>query len=223
MTEALKAGRRLLHFFATPVITDELEDAAQLNAELEIVIRARMASDPGLRLSNQGGWQSTHDLHAWAGEAGKRILAHAAALATANTTSDQGTGIRWAVDGWANVNATGAANRAHVHGGSFWSAVYYVRVGRGEGGGLVLHDPRMPALRMHAPSLRFNDCGSEVFASLQPKAGLMVLFPAWLSHAVEPWRGDEPRISIAMNIRAVPTMPRGDPPPISTPRPDKDK
>jgi len=37
-----------------------------------------------------------------------------------------------------------AANRAHVHGGSFWSVVYYVRVGDGEGGELVLHDPRLP-------------------------------------------------------------------------------
>ena len=223
MTEAPNAGRRLLHLFATPVIIDELEAAAELNAELEAVILARMESDPGLRLSNQGGWQSSHDLHAWAGEAGKHILAHAAALATANTAADQGTGIRWAVDAWANVSTTGAANRAHVHGGSFWSAVYYVRVGSGEGGGLVLHDPRMPALRMHAPSLRFKDCGSEVFASIQPKAGLMVLFPAWLSHAVEPWQGDQPRISIVMNIRAVPAIARSELLPISTPNPDKDK
>ncbi len=104
MTEAPNAGRRLLHLFATPVIIDELEAAAELNAELEAVILARMASDPGLRLSNQGGWQSTHDLHVWADAAGKRILAHAAALATANTAADQGSGIRWAVDGWANVS-----------------------------------------------------------------------------------------------------------------------
>lgn len=203
----MTATAKTLRLFATPVIVDELEDPAELNAELETAILARMASDPGLRLSNQGGWQSTHDLLAWAGEAGQRIIRHAAALATANTSAAHGSGMRWAVDAWANVSTTGASNRAHVHGGSFWSAVYYVQVGEGKGGALVLHDPRMPALRMHAPSLRFRDCGSEVFASILPKAGLMVLFPAWLSHSVEPWEGSGTRISIAMNIRAGPSQP----------------
>ena len=92
----------------------------------------------------------------------------------------------------------------HVHGGSFWSAVYYVRAGEGEGGQLVLHDPRMPALRMHAPGLRFKDMGPDVRAEVQPKSGMLVLFPAWLLHSVEPWQGDGHRISIAMNIRAIP-------------------
>jgi uncharacterized protein (TIGR02466 family) len=212
-------GIRQLRLFATPVIIDELDGAAGLNAELETAILERMKSDPGIRLSNQGGWQSRHDLPAWAGAAGNRVLDHALALATNATEADQGVAFRWAVDAWANVSAAGASNRAHVHGGSFWSAVYYVSVGDGTGGGLVLHDPRMPALRMHAPSLRFKDGGSEVFASILPKAGLMVLFPAWLAHSVEPWEGSGSRISIAMNIRAAAALPvRGG----STPTPDKD-
>ncbi|WP_425506906.1 putative 2OG-Fe(II) oxygenase [Sphingomonas sediminicola] len=73
---------------------------------------------------------------------------------------------------------------------------------RGEGGQLVLHDPRMPALRMHAPGLRFKDAGPDVRTTIEPKSGLMVLFPAWLLHSVEPWQGDGHRISVAMNIRA---------------------
>lgn len=202
MTEALDTGLRSLRLFATPVLIDELADAGDLNAALETAILARMKSDPGLRLSNQGGWQSNHDLSAWAGDAGKRVIDHATALATQNTIVDQGVGMGWAVDAWANVSTAGASNRAHVHGGSFWSAVYYVQVGDDQGGALVLYDPRMPALRMHAPSLRFKDGGSEVFASILPKAGRMVLFPAWLSHSVEPWEGSGTRISIAMNIRS---------------------
>ena len=90
----------------------------------------------------------------------------------------------------------------HIHGGTYWSAVYYVRAGEGEGGQLVLHDPRMPALRMHAPGLRFKDAGPDVRTTIEPKSGLMVLFPAWLLHSVEPWQGDGHRISVAMNIRA---------------------
>jgi uncharacterized protein (TIGR02466 family) len=199
------SGARVLKLFATPVIVDQLDDAAGLNPELEATILARMQADPGLRLSNQGGWQSRHDLPAWGGAAGKRVIAAATALATASTTDARGgSGVAWTVEAWANVSETGASNRAHVHGGSYWSAVYYVRVGDGEGGALVLHDPRMPALRMHAPNLRFKDCGSEVMAPIQPREGLLVLFPAWLSHSVEPWAGEGSRVSIAMNIRAMP-------------------
>ncbi|MEO7364799.1 MAG: TIGR02466 family protein [Sphingomicrobium sp.] len=207
MTDAL--GRRTLRLFATPVIIDQLADCEPLNAELANAILQRRQSDPGLLLSNQGGWQSNHDLQAWAGETGRRILDHATALATENTDAE-GSSIDWTVDAWANVSAAGASNRAHVHGGAFWSAVYYVEVGDGDGGALVLYDPRMPGLRMHAPSLRFKDCGSEVVASISPRSGRMVLFPAWLSHSVEPWEGSGTRISIAMNIRSTTTSDKKD-------------
>ena len=176
-TDPPRAGGRVVQLFATPVIIDELDDAPTLNAALETAILARMNEDPGLRMSNQGGWQSKHDLPAWAGAAGKRLIDHATALATANTRTTPGGSATWSVDAWANVSAAGASNRAHVHAGSVWSAVYYVRVGDGEGGALVLHDPRMPGLRMHAPSLRFNNRDAEIFAAIRPVAGLLVLFP----------------------------------------------
>jgi uncharacterized protein (TIGR02466 family) len=228
MAEA-PATARTLKLFATPVIVDQLEDCEALNEELEAAILARMRSDPGLRLSNQGGWQSRHDLPAWGGEAGRRLIRHAAALATANTATAQGaTGLRWRIDAWANVSGSGHSNRSYVHGGSFWSAVYYVRVGAGKGGELLLHDPRMPALRMHAPDLRFKNAGVELVAPVKPKAGLMILFPAWLSHSVQPWEGGESRISVAMNIRAgapAPAVAHRDnvSPEVSTTDPGKDQ
>ena len=33
-----------------------------------------------------------------------------------------------------------------------------------------------------------------------PRAGMMVLFPSWLQHAVRPYRGTQTRISIAFNM-----------------------
>ena len=39
--------------------------------------------------------------------------------------------------------------------------------------------------------------GNEV---VLPKAGLMVLFPAWLLHQVRPYKGKAERISIAFNL-----------------------
>ena len=196
---------QLLRFFPTPVIVDQIEGADALNPGLEAAILEQRKKDSGLSLSNRGAWQSKRDFPKWAGEAGRRIVERGLALATQNTAVAPGRAtLQWNVDVWANVSESGGFNMPHVHGGSFWSAVYYVRAGEGEGGQLVLHDPRMPTLRMHAPGLRFKDLGPDVRAEVQPKSGMLVLFPAWLLHSVEPWQGDGHRISIAMNIRAIP-------------------
>jgi uncharacterized protein (TIGR02466 family) len=189
--------------FATPVVLDRVQGADALNAALERTIAERRAADSGLKLSNRGGWQSQHDFTSWAGAEGQALIARAAELAGAHSQSSSGGPPRWRVDAWANVSGEGAFNMPHVHGGTFWSCVYYVRVGEGEGGQLVLHDPRMPGLRMHAPGVRFRNMGPELKAEIQPAAGLMVLFPGWLSHSVEPWQGTGERISVAMNIRAA--------------------
>jgi uncharacterized protein (TIGR02466 family) len=189
--------------FATPVIVDEIPDADELDSALERAILAKRAEHAGIKLSNRRGWQSTHDLARWAGPEGQRIIERAVELASTHAVTPGGSAPRWSVEAWANVSPPGAFNMPHVHGGSYWSAVYYVRVGEGEGGQLVLHDPRMPGLRMHAPGVRFRNMGPELKVEITPRPGLMVLFPGWLSHSVEPWEGSGERISIAMNIRAA--------------------
>ncbi|HEX6741508.1 MAG TPA: TIGR02466 family protein [Sphingomicrobium sp.] len=189
--------------FPTPVIVDELAGADALNAELERAILAQVSSDSGLQVSNRGGWHSRRDFSDWAGEAGQRLVRHALALADSHTIGRDGSSPpEWHMDAWANVSASGHFNMPHIHGGTFWSAVYYVRAGDGTGGELVLHDPRMPGLQMHAPGVRFRGLGGEGEAPITPKSGLMVLFPGWLAHSVEPWHGEGQRISVAMNIRA---------------------
>jgi uncharacterized protein (TIGR02466 family) len=196
-----------LNLFPTPLIIDDLEDAENVNAKLEDEILRKMEADSGIRRSNVGaGWHSKTDLLKWGGPAADRVAEHALALATANTGTTRGAQLEWKIAAWANVNGAGAGNAPHIHGGNYWSAVYYVKVGEGEGGRLVLHDPRLPALRMHSPVLKFTDAGPEVLHRLRPKAGQMLLFPAWLSHSVEAWQGDEHRISIAMNIRRHPKV-----------------
>lgn len=194
----------LLQLFSTPVIVEDLTDAAVINDVLAPTILARRASDEGVNQSNRGGWHSKRDFRNWAGEPGERLIAQALSLANAHTASRTREAIRWHVDAWANVNGRGGYNVPHTHGGTFWSAVYYVQIDEQVGGGeLALHDPRLPALRMHAPNLRFRNCGAEGRAKIIPRAGRMVLFPGWLSHSVEPWDGDSERISVAMNLRAV--------------------
>jgi uncharacterized protein (TIGR02466 family) len=194
---------RVHPLFVTPLLLDELDGAPELNAILAERILAKRSETAGLNLSNRGGWQSSHDFTVWSGDAGRAVIARAVELATAHSQRSDGAPPRWTIEAWANVSGPGAFNMPHVHGGTYWSAVYYVRVGGGEGGQLVLHDPRMPGLRMHAPDMRFRNMGPELRAEVKPKEGLLALFPGWLSHSVEPWEGTGERISVAMNIRAA--------------------
>ena len=188
--------------FATPVVTDDVPFSARLNDALEPVILARRKTTSGHQLSNRGGWQSEHDLLSWGGEAARAIADHALLLANSHTAGRSSDSPSWRYDAWANVSENGHFNMPHFHGASFWAAVYYVTGGDDEGGELVLHDPRLPGMAMHTGQLGFKNIGAQGEFRIQPRPGLMVLFPAWLFHRVEVFRGASPRISIAMNIRA---------------------
>jgi uncharacterized protein (TIGR02466 family) len=142
----------------------------------------------------------------WGGAPAQKLLKYVMGVVNRNTVDlrkGKGPQSQWIVEAWANVNERGSANMRHVHGGCYWSAVYYVRIDEGEGGQLILHDPRMPTLAMHAPYLRFNKTGGEREVRIKPQVGRLVIFPSWLGHEVEPWQGDGVRISIALNIIAA--------------------
>lgn len=192
--------------FATPLIVRQVSDG-RLNPELEKAILSRRREQAGMKQSNLGGWHSDTDLFSWGGEASHELGRKVVALADANTRDlrAEKEGRRgWIVEGWANVSEAGASNAPHNHGGCYWSAVYYVRVDEGEGGELILHDPRLPALDMHAPHLRFANAGPEQIIRIKPRAGMLVMFPSWLVHSVAPWSGPGQRISIAINLSEKP-------------------
>jgi uncharacterized protein (TIGR02466 family) len=109
---------------------------------------------------------------------------------------------------WANVSPAGASNQMHSHPGSFWSASFYVDDGGdGEDGFFVAQDPRFPMIRMVAPDLVFTDETGEKQMSqfrVRPEPGKLVIFPSWLMHAVRPHKGPGERISVAMNVLALP-------------------
>jgi uncharacterized protein (TIGR02466 family) len=54
---------------------------------------------------------------------------------------------------------------------------------------------------MNAPHLRMSgSLSAGTTERVQPKAGRMVIFPAWLLHQVRAYRGNAERISIAFNL-----------------------
>jgi uncharacterized protein (TIGR02466 family) len=202
-------GFEVRGLFATPFVYAPISTPSPLNAALTRIILDRADRVEGVALSNVGGWQSADDFGEWSGEPGRRLLDLARKLADGVTGTMQGGQFvrgapEWKINAWANVNRAGDLNQAHHHPGAFWSGVYWVAADpRAEGGQFEAYDPRGVMPTLYAPQLRFGlpgflAAGGSDF--IVPKAGVMVLFPAWLQHAVRAHTGAEPRISVAFNL-----------------------
>ena len=129
-------------------------------------------------------------------------------LQVSGLTKEQLQGIRFDYESWFHVANNGAYFQPHTHPNHAWSMVFCASAGdfqpenAHESGKLLFLDPRLGAAmyldqsnkEMHRP-YSFN--GFKV--TLEP--GSVVIFPSYLQHAVEPYRGSKPRITVATNFR----------------------
>jgi uncharacterized protein (TIGR02466 family) len=209
--ENLFANSEFFPVFMVPVFSHIWTGSENLNKELTKIILEREKSNPGVNLSNYGGWQSTPGLQQWAGQPGKTLnnyfysaIRHATALFLAkNGSPSRGEDLKWDINAWANVNRKGNSNELHMHPSSTWSGVYYVDAGdpvpeKPDSGNISFINPLL-ADRM---SFFANDLPDR--RSISAVSGQMVLFPSYLQHLVRPYYGERPRISIAMNARKTP-------------------
>ena len=93
---------------------------------------------------------------------------------------------------WVNLLKSGGHHSAHIHPHSIISGTFYVEVPAGSGA-IRFEDPRLP-LMMAAPPRE------ETFVSIDPRAGLLLLWESWLRHEVLPGRGKAERLSISFNF-----------------------
>ena len=96
---------------------------------------------------------------------------------------------------WINIHDRGGFNFLHVHEGSLLSGSFYLKVPPGSGK-FVFRDPRPGVIHGYAKGAVANGYSD---VHLAPDTGLLVLFPCWMEHYVEPHNSDEPRITIAFN------------------------
>ncbi|MEM9140518.1 MAG: TIGR02466 family protein, partial [Pseudomonadota bacterium] len=182
----------------------------RINTALIERILEREKTTPSVHKSNWGGWQSPDDFDKWCGPEGEAVLGMARTIAGQMTADRAGTrmNLDWMMNAWANVNRAGQGNEFHTHPGAYWSATYYVQDGGipanpGLGGEFEMADPRGVAPAMLAPHFAFATPGGQAVGAselIQPRAGMLVMFPSWLSHGVRPYEGDKVRISIALNL-----------------------
>jgi len=192
--------------FATQLYEAEAGDAGLL-ADLAHSIRSLAIDDQaGRRWSNAhrySGYTSYASLNdlpkrdpAFA-ELGKLLARHAVAFAQ-SAAFDLGRKPR--LDSlWVNLLKGGGHHSGHVHPHSIISGTFYVEAPSGSGA-IRFEDPRLP-LMMAAP-MRRDDAPEELrtFVSVEPRAGLLLLWESWLRHEVLAGSGRGERLSISFNF-----------------------
>jgi uncharacterized protein (TIGR02466 family) len=93
---------------------------------------------------------------------------------------------------WVNLLKAAGHHAGHIHPYSIISGTLYVEVPPGAGA-IRFEDPRLP-LMMAAPSR------ADTFVTVQPRAGLLLLWESWLRHEVLAGSGRGKRLSISFNF-----------------------
>ena len=114
--------------------------------------------------------------------------------------------VRWSLQAWANINRFGDYHDYHNHPHAYLSGTYYVRIpddrepleSRSDlrPGRLTLYDPRACANMIAIKGDPYVDPEFTV----EPRAGMILLWPAFINHFVHPNLSRQPRISISFNV-----------------------
>ncbi len=189
--------------FPTRIWQAQLDPLApHLDRWVKDVLAMRAASpEPAGRTVRQG-WNS-EDM-AVLEQPGFAALRHAIRAACASALGEMGQGEReFYLQSWINLHDRGGFNFLHMHEGSLLSGSFYLQVPPGSGQ-FVFRDPRPGVLHGFVKGGVPN---GHADIQLTPSAGLLVLFPCWMEHYVEPHDNDEPRITIAFNANALDSDP----------------
>jgi uncharacterized protein (TIGR02466 family) len=184
-----------LDLFATRIWQTRLTHLMdRLPAWTQAALALRAAQPQPAGRSNRQGWNS-QDMAVLSGES-FAPLEMAVREACREALREMGvTEPAFALQSWFNVHDRGGFNFLHLHDGTILSGSLYLQVPEGSGP-LVFRDPRPGVLNSPIKGAGAN---AHKDVRLAPSDGLMVLFPHWLEHYVEPHESDAPRVAIAFN------------------------
>jgi uncharacterized protein (TIGR02466 family) len=100
---------------------------------------------------------------------------------------------------WANLLKAAGHHSGHIHPHSIISGTLYIEVPTGSGP-IRFEDPRLP-LMMAAPTRSIDAPESlQTFVTVEPRAGLLLMWESWQRHEVLPGQGKAERLSISFNF-----------------------
>ena len=187
------------YHFPTPVYIQEIPNANELNFHLEKNIVQWQKEDPkGVNKTNVNGWHSTTDMNEkpeYNPLTQELFNMQTKIFEKELLIQKPGLG-----NMWANINYKGGFNRPHLHPNALFSGVYWVKAPKNSGD-LMLYEPRQGA-QCTMPNRKKGKLPPELWREIHyaPKAGHIVMFPAWLWHEVRPNQSDDIRISVSFNF-----------------------
>lgn len=189
--------------FSTPIWTGLLNNSNEINTILLNHIGDIKNKNPdGVRRSNTLGWHSPDlDLQ---NENIKKFFSLISPMI--KEVSDD---MKWNLTNfqakvlscWAIINKKFASNAGHIHANSIISSAYYIKASEGCGN-LIFDDPR-PAAQIKKPPYTSLGKWNEGNVSVTPKTGLLVMFPSYLVHHVQPNMSESDRVIMSFNIDVV--------------------
>ena len=202
-----EAQKHVLPIFPVPVYIRAVVDDAEFNLNLERKIEALRDDDPkGIEICEREyrvgytSFFSRNQIHQEPdfSEIAGHILGHGRAFARA---------VGYAIDDpplnfnlmFGTINVTGSSHEWHRHRNSLISGTYYVSADK-TSSRIAFLDPKA-GFRMHEPGgFAAQTPFSALEFSVQPRSGILVMFPSYLEHSVGVHMGEQPRVGITFNL-----------------------
>jgi len=187
------------HWLSTPIWVRRLADQRRINTDILAFVDELDVTTPAITRSNVGGWHSHDKLHSTKQLSELTGIIGATCARCAHFLDfDFGNFDLIITQMWMNKNGPGDFNKLHVHPNSFLSGAYYVRMPP-QGGNIEFYDP-VPARAMIGFPTRAAGNGTASSVAFTSEEGMLLVFPSWLQHSVQPNRSNDVRISISFNV-----------------------
>jgi len=179
-----------LHW-ATPIFISKLEEMKDYNNNFKKIVK-ELIKNSNCKKSNVGGWQSDlQDINS------PHLCYLTDKIKKECFKINKNIKNVDIVQLWININKKNNWNVIHQHGYNHISGTYYVEVPI-DSGNIVFRDPRPSAIA----NPFFRNCFDRGdLRSYVPEESLLLLFPSFLDHFVEPNMSEENRTSISFDIK----------------------
>lgn len=98
-------------------------------------------------------------------------------------------------ESWYHITKTNGVHEPHIHPGCSWCGLYYVQSGD-EGSGQTIFDSPLKSTYIDRGNFWL---GNNSGMAIDPRDGLLVLFPSYLMHYQSLYKGSQDRIVIGFN------------------------
>ena len=192
---------KVYKLFPTPVFHYKLENYEEINKELKKYILDLKKNDKAGQLkSNKGGWHSPFfDLK---NEIPMKFFNKIKNFLEKIIKNEMGweyipNNVR-ITSMWSIINKKGDFNIQHNHPNAYLSAAYYVKFPQ-KSGNIKFFDPREQKSIRYPKITKYTEISAPI-VEITPKEGDLLIFPAYLYHAVSENLTNDDRIIISFNV-----------------------